>query len=247
MSISRSAQRSLLAGETWAASRILSTSRIEQLISLCEIDTDDDTVCEDSRPPFSVFRLSSRDNSDEALLTDTDYSPQHETPDSVPSLSDRTASSEASTERQDQLVLACSHPRLSLLKTPRAENRLDLSDAYLFNCYISCVAPILIPVHTQQNPWLRYPAIALHQSFNQGRKHLLHAIMAIAAMHLEREGQKEMSVVGTKLYSIAMAELRSSIDDGSVDYLGLLTTVLTFLFIEVSARNRVRDSASNPN
>ncbi|KAK5045295.1 hypothetical protein LTR84_009401 [Exophiala bonariae] len=57
--------------------------------------------------------------------------------------------------------------------------------------------------------------------------------MAIAAMHLEREGRKESSPQSTRLYSLAMAELRNSIDDGSVDYLGLLTTVLTFLFIEM--------------
>lgn len=154
---------------------------------------------------------------------------------SIRTLEHRTANHEASTERQNQIVLVYPTPRLTLFKAPKAENRLDPSDAYLFNYYISHVAPVLVPVHTQQNPWLRYPAIALHQSFNHGRKHLLHAMMAVAAILLDKEGgrQKEMSTLGTKLYSVAMAELRSSIEDGSVDYLGLLTTVLTFLFIEV--------------
>lgn len=137
------------------------------------------------------------------------------------------------------MVLTYPTPRLTLTRVPRAENRLDPSDAYLFNYYISHVAPVLVPVHTQQNPWLRYPAIALHQSFNHGHKHLLHAIMAVAAILLDKQGggQKEMSTLGTKLYSVAMAELRNSIDDGSVDYLGLLTTVLTFLFIEVGDKS----------
>lgn len=122
------------------------------------------------------------------------------------------------------------------MKVPRAENRLEPRDAYLFHHYISHVAPVLTPVHTCQNPWLRYPAIALHQSFTEGRKHLLHAMMALTAMWLsEASGDREdLSAMGTKLYSTAMAELRSSIDDRSVDYLGLLTTILTFLFIEVS-------------
>lgn len=204
-------------------------SRIDKLINLCDIDVDESLVSEKSRPPFSVFRRTSRSKPEEGLLSD--LADLHHSRSISP-----IATGETTSRRQDQICPAGLTPQLRMIKAPKAENRLDSCDAYLFYHYISHVAPVLTPVHNCQNPWLRYPAIALHQSFNEGRKHLLHAMMALTAMLLSEAdgGREDLSILGTKLYSTAMAELRSSIDEQSVDYLGLLTTILTFLFIDVS-------------
>jgi len=204
-------------------------SQLDKLIDICDIAVDESLVPEKSCPPFSVFQGSSIDKPRCCLSSDSAdlYHPGTITPN---------ATGEIISQRQDQICPTSLAPLLRLFKAPRAENRLDTCDAYLFHHYISHVAPVLTPVHNCQNPWLRYPAIALYQSFNEGRKHLLHAMMALTAMSLGEAngGRQDLSMLGTKLYSTAMAELRTSIDEQSVDYLGLLTTILTFLFIDVS-------------
>jgi hypothetical protein len=45
--------------------------------------------------------------------------------------------------------------------------------------------------------------------------------------------RENMLAAGGKYYVLAMEELRKSIAEDSVDYVGLLTTLMTFLFIEV--------------
>jgi hypothetical protein len=225
-----------LTDETWSGFRHLSASHVEKLIDICDVDVEDSSVSERLLPPFSVFRRSPKDEPKPGLLSDSDDLRHSQSLSALHPLSDQTASHDTTFQRQHQICRIDFTPQLTILKAPRAENRLDPCDSYLFHHYISHVAPVLTPVHTCQNPWLRYPAIALHQSFAEGRKHLLHAMMALTAMWLSEAGggREDMSKLGTKLYSTAMAELRSSIDDQSVDYLGLLTTILTFLFIEVS-------------
>jgi hypothetical protein len=65
--------------------------------------------------------------------------------------------------------------------------------------------------------------------------------MAHAAMFMSNTGDKqaEMCLLGTKLQLKAMAELRIAIANGTVDYIGLLTTMLTLLFIEVWSRSNM--------
>jgi hypothetical protein len=125
---------------------------------------------------------------------------------------------------------------LTLPKTLRVENRLDPKDAYLFHHYISHVVPLMTPFHSSRNPWLKYPAVALHQSYNGGQNHLLHALMSLAAIYISNTGGDPlvMSSLGINLYSRAMAELRSCLDNGSAEYLDSLMTMMIFLFIEVS-------------
>ena len=117
---------------------------------------------------------------------------------------------------------------------PRAENRLDPKDAYLFHYYVNFVAQLLMPVHDQRNPWSRYPAIALYHSSN-GQNHLLHAIMSHAAIVLGNTGGEgaKMSALGAKYYITAIRDLRNGIEHDTIDYVGFLATAMTFLFIEV--------------
>lgn len=125
--------------------------------------------------------------------------------------------------------------QLSIPQSIRAENRIDPTWANLFHVYLNVVAPTLVPVHEARNPWLRYPAIALHLSFQEGRNHLLYALLAHAAFCLSHKmlDQERMLILGTNLHSSAMSELRACIQEGSTDYLGLLTTILTFVLAEV--------------
>jgi len=125
---------------------------------------------------------------------------------------------------------------LSILKTPRAENRLVEKNSFLLNYYIHHVAPLLVPVHSSQNPWARYPGVALYKSFNDGQNHLLHALMSLAAVRIGNisGAESDMSAVGMNLYSCAMSELRSSLTDDTADCLYPLMTIMTFLLIEVS-------------
>ena len=130
--------------------------------------------------------------------------------------------------------------------------------AFLLDVYVTLVTPALVPMHDGRNPWLQYPAIALHFSRQEGRNHLLHALMAHAAFSLsirsrrprpgssgpydllsELEGEAagtgngKMDAQGYKLYSLAATEMRARIIDGSIGCLDLLTTILSLLLIEV--------------
>jgi hypothetical protein len=129
--------------------------------------------------------------------------------------------------------------QLTLPIALRAETRLDPGYAYLFHHYCNYVAPMFTPVPSSYNPWLRYPAIALHRSFEGGQKHLLHALISLAAIHQGniRDDSLGISTVGRNLYSKAMAELRSCLGNGSMAYIDLLMTMMIFLFIEVSNAN----------
>ena len=107
--------------------------------------------------------------------------------------------------------------------------------ASLIDAYASRVAPTLIPVHDSLNPWLRYPTIALQLSMQEGKSYLLHALMAQAAFALGRNGQDSdrLSRLGFNFHSLAVAEFRSSIQQGTVGCLDVLTTILTLFLIEV--------------
>ena len=228
----------VLSGETWKDFPLLSSSHTDDLIQDCDIDAEDDGCFEILRPPFSVFRSSPSVSTLKEYLSCIDFGIR------VPSLIEP-----AQRQRQIDSDWANCHighqpssssptaetPHLPLLKAPRAESRLDPQDAYLFYHYLNHIAPSLIPVHGSTNPWLRYPAIALHLSHDGGKKHLLHAMMAQAALCLSNSGEDRtsMSRLGTKLYLSAMADFRNCIERASFDYLGVLTTMLTFLFIEV--------------
>ena len=214
----------------------MSPFEIDKLVNRCDwiIETEDADAL--SCGPFSVLRVAldipsteKASAEHEVLLDEGSYvsTPACEI-ELLELLSPNTAYSSPSPEDVEW--------HLTLPIAPRAETRLDAEDAYLFHHYLNDVVPILTPVHNLENPWLRYPAIALQHSI-MGQKHLLHSIMALAATFGGNTGgdSAENSRLGMELYQKAMAELRMSIDNGTVDYVGLLTTVLTFLFIEVSA------------
>lgn len=242
-------------GHTWKDKPVLSSPQLDDLIHNCDFDGEG-VRDENSCLPFSVFRVlpdsSWRDRSilgycisfeaqevsnpspddgsspQSCIGFDGDYSLGTSPPDLAFSHSNSQYQSIESESSADSL-------QLSIPPSVGAENRLRQSDAGLVNVYLNVVAPTLVPVHQARNPWLRYPTIALHLSLQEGKNHLLYALMAHAAFCLGHQGfnQDAMSALGTRLYSSAMAELRACLREGSTDYVGLLTTILTFLLLEV--------------
>ena len=94
---------------------------------------------------------------------------------------------------------------------------------------------MLLPLDDTGNPWSTYPAMALHYS-SAGQKYLLYALLAHAAIFRANIGSdtENMLAEGGTYYVLAMEELRKNLEEDNVDYVGLLTTMMTFLFIEVS-------------
>ena len=215
-------------GETWSGFSSLSSAGVDELIEACDIGAEINEVFELTKTPFSVFHKSSPSNVSGHDEKNEDLSLNI----SATNISIHLHTNDEPTTAPDEIDSAFP---FSFFKTPKAENRLESHETYLFHYYLNNVVPLLTPIHNLQNPWLRYPAIALHQSFTGGQKHLLHSMMALSATLLSNTDchRQQMSALGVKLYTMAMAELRGRIQDGSVDYLGLLTTILTFLFIEV--------------
>lgn len=240
---------------TWKDEPVLSSRKLDGLISDCDLDCKGEEN-ELLRPPFSAFRaLPSRQDcvgslpeycsrsevSDEPdLLLDSGSDPElysvacvESSPESLmPAFASVLGNPPDQTPRPEVFPDSL---QLSIPPSIRAENRIDPTWANLFHVYLNVVAPTLVPVNEARNPWLRYPAIALHLSFQEGRNHLLYALLAHAAFCLGHKmiGQDTMSMLGTNLYSSAMLELRTCIQEGSTDYLGLLTTILTFVLAEV--------------
>jgi hypothetical protein len=242
----------LITANTWKRCTILSHFQVDELIRRCDLDTDCSGTDEEHQGPFSVLRLAkvlpgipnASTNTTQATtaaaaagqeVSQDDWA-AHRWEIELPELffPDHTAySSHMSAVDQGW--------RLTLPIAPVPKGGLGPEDAYLFQLYVNHVVPIMTPVHNLENPWLRYPAIAV-QHCAMGQKYLLHAMMALAAVFHSNTGgvggpsgdPAEMSRAGTELYLKAMAELRMCIDKGTVGYLGLLTTMLTFLLIEVS-------------
>lgn len=240
---------------TWKGEPILSSQKLDGLISNCDLDCEgegNELLC----PPFSAFRVlpprqdcvdsipdlcnRSDISAEPDLLLNTENDPERYSVACVESSPESLMPAITSVlgNPQDQTPNPEVFPdslQLSIPPSIRAENRIDPTWAKLFHVYLNVVAPTLVPVNEARNPWLRYPAIALHLSFQEGRNHLLYALLAHAAFCLghKTSGQDTMSMLGTNLYSSAMLELRACIQEGSTDYLGLLTTILTFVLAEV--------------
>lgn len=135
------------------------------------------------------------------------------------------------TEEEDSLW---SH---EILVSPRYGPPLHQEQLFLLDQYVNNVVPVLTPVHDTTNPWLVYPSKALHCIVN-GRSHLLSAILAHTAFFLANTSvdRQAMSDLGARYYAKALAELRADIEDKTTDLVTLLTTMLTFVIIEVSHR-----------
>lgn len=252
---------------TWRDIPILSSKRLDDLIRDCDIDVEDGSD-EISCFPFSMFRVladsswldDNTPNHSSTLDLEEASNPSPDEESSLESYSEPYASYSPAISIQD-LVSVYSTTRgqviesepsadlleLSIPPSIRAESRLNPNDAGLFNVYLTAVTPTLVPLHDARNPWLRYPAIALHLSFQEGRNHLLHALMAHAAFCLGNTGfqQDNMVALGTKLYSLAMTELRAYLREESPDYVGLLTTMLTFVLLEVSCQFTVPQNCND--
>ncbi|KIW15241.1 hypothetical protein PV08_05286 [Exophiala spinifera] len=242
---------------TWQDHPVLSSLELDELIRTCDFDGEDvpDGL---SCPPFSAFRVApdsswmvksildygaSFDVEDVSRALLGDASPSHSCLSfpggSLPREFTEDLASPSSVSHRPTVEPESSVDFLQVSIPPpiRAENRLSQSDARLFNIYLTAVAPTLVPIHEARNPYLRYPAIALHLSHQEGKNYLLHALMALAAFCLVHKGAVDrdvMTALGTRLYSSAMAELRACILEDSADYVGLLTTMLTFLLLELS-------------
>jgi hypothetical protein len=116
----------------------------------------------------------------------------------------------------------------------RSDNRIRLQDIYIFHHYVQDVAPELMPFPDLRNPWSNYPAMALYYS-GDGQKCLFNALMAHSAVALANKGhdRNNMLVTSTKFYVLAIKELQEIIGRKAIDYVGLLTTILTLMFTEV--------------
>lgn len=208
---------------TWKSLPTLDARSIDRLIEQCDIaqeDFENDSV---SYSPFAVFRSSCspvRDFECANLFADFDEL----------SGLDLALNFEASRFFMPEFQ---SNTSLTILR-PITDNRLAPEEADLFHHYVSYVAPMLMPWDDTGNPWISYPAIALHYS-SIGRKYLLHALLAHAAVLRANIGvdKENMHAASGKYYILAMKELRKNIEENSVDYVGLLTTMMTFLFIEL--------------
>lgn len=176
-----------------------------------------------SCPPFSVFRSS------ESCL------------DQVSESLDTTDTAEISStivEEVNTIVELGEVECLQLIPNPRYKNRIQIRDVHIFHHYVQEVAPGLMPYEYSRNPWLAYPALALHYS-GEGRNHLLHALMAHSATTLANKGYDKLNMLAAsaRYYVLAMEELRSLIADTSADYVSSLTTIMTLMFTEVGHEN----------
>lgn len=227
-------------GKTWEGLSILSYPEVERLVDGCDRIIETEDVDALSCGPFSVLRMVPEPRPTGDTSSEDDI---------IRARSSCVSTRACESEQGDCFLLdntdlppeSEDEWSLTLPTSPRPEPQLDAETAFLFHNYVNHVVPILIPVHTLENPWLRYPAIALQYSIT-GRKHLLYAIMALTAIFRSntRADATADSKSGTKYYLKAMAELRAGIDRDTLDYVGLLTTMLTFLLIEVSARLIIR-------
>lgn len=241
-------------GYTWGDRAVLSPEELHDKVTRCDVEAEN--VQEQfSSLPFSLFRAwptssKSCDNNTVDSEASVDFEAIPASPTSNDVLVNRDMDIDTGFGIDDLVRADCIRvsqdesiePDLlseSLqMKIPRSIglwNRLSGTEAMLFNVYLTAVAPTLVPVHEDRNPWLRYPSIALHLSSQQGQNHLLHALMAQSAFCLSNIGyeQEQMSALGTRLYSSAMAELRGCLEEGSFDCLSLLTTILTLVLLEV--------------
>ncbi|KAI1627882.1 fungal-specific transcription factor domain-containing protein [Exophiala viscosa] len=237
--------------QTWKNQPVLSSDELDGLISGCDIGCQGQahlTSC----LPFSAFRAFLESSRVDARIPGICVATESEDAcgGAIPIVGNGISVENSRENSAQDFSSFCDIPQdqslesapaagligLSIPLLIRAENRITSTQASLFSVYLNAVTPTLVPVHGAQNPWLRYPAIALHSSFQEGRNHLLHALLAHAAFFLGHTGYDKdtMFALGSKYYSSAMAELRAYLREGSTDYIGLLTTVLTFLLIELS-------------
>lgn len=229
--------------DTWKDHPPLSSEEADQLIFRCEEPSEAGQVAS-SLSPFGVFPA--------ALETCSDTLTESGTPATI-TVSDSLENDNVSLD-EVEVIDRTSHelsnptrppwtnsPFQHVHQTVKPEHGLSSLYASLVDVYVSEVAPTLIPIHDKRNPWLRYPTIALQLSLQGGKRYLLHALMAQAAFALGRKGceQQRMSALGFRLYSWAVAELRSSIQRGTAGCLDLLTTILTLFFVEVAIIARI--------
>jgi hypothetical protein len=138
--------------------------------------------------------------------------------------------------RRPEGQIALFRPLSALRHSP--SRPLGVSSDYgdLLEFYVAAVVPTFVPVHTERNPWLRYPSIALYLSQVEGKHHLLHSLLAHASFALATKGYKQMTMTRAALnfQSKSVAGLRSCIETNTIECLDLLTTILSLLLIEVS-------------
>jgi hypothetical protein len=268
---------------------VIHSVRLDKLISQCDCALNGNRGVQELSSPFGVFpaavnslqsgfesddgpELISPPSSNDSSSNDTSGDPECElgpvlgnncVGDESQSISRQlhaNCSSECDSVTQLNISTAFSLP----LEWPieRPGHGLPYRYALLVDVYVSFVAPTLVPIHDHRNPWLYYPAIALHLSRYEGKHHLLHSLLAHAAFSLNHRFRQRkartgalydtnevgaelvdevvddlhedaMAKLGYKYYSLAATGMRASIQNGSIGCLDLLTTSLSLLLVEV--------------
>jgi hypothetical protein len=125
------------------------------------------------------------------------------------------------------------YPRIP--NSPSTTPLLEPKEFEMVRQYSDLLVPIVVPIHDHRNPWANYPTLAL-QYKAKGQSYLFHAVLANVAFYLAntRSERNEFRSIGTKYHTMAMEELRMALSQGKTDSVSLFTTIITFMFIEVS-------------
>jgi hypothetical protein len=132
-----------------------------------------------------------------------------------------------------------SRPRMALSDTFTSFKGLGNEEsnqkaAFLFHHYTSHIVFDMMPFDDTRNPWRSiYPSMARCGNSRE-HKSLLHALLAQAAGNLACIGcrTEEMSILTTKLYTVAVKELCESLSEAS-DFSAVLGSMLTLIMAEV--------------
>lgn len=124
---------------------------------------------------------------------------------------------------------------MTVARTISLEPDWDHRKSGLFYHYLFSVAPLMMPVNLQQNPWNSiYPLLA-RSNDNSFQECLLNALLAQAAANMAHLNcrRDEMMAQAFRYHSTALELLRMSLEAGEPDFVSFLAAALTLIMAEI--------------
>ena len=117
-----------------------------------------------------------------------------------------------------------------------SSSQLDHTSQLLFHHYVTIVAPLMMPLNDDRNPWKTfYPMSAISQE-SKLHSAIRFAILSQAAAHMLHLGcdEAEMKTLTIRYHSAGLSHLRRAITDvDAVDFELLLASILSLIMAEV--------------
>lgn len=131
-------------------------------------------------------------------------------------------------------ALTC-YPVSPLMSQP-SSNQLDPSSQRLFHHYVTVVAPLMMPLDDDRNPWKTYYPMSAISQESKLHSAIRFAILSQAAAHLLHLGcdEAEMKTLTIRYHSAGLRHLRRALSDVDVvDFELLLASILSLIMAEV--------------